>query len=211
MLLVAIACAAAAGFVGGRAVERSAASTLLPAVPGMRDYTALAFYNHYSIVRANGPSMQPALAQYNFLLVRDTKDVKRGDILVSRHHGIHRVLGLPGETLSLEGGRVRICSPRHGTPPGCRYIADPTVKYRNPQQHHDEGPMQLKNGYGTVPDNRSCCEYLIFVPANDVVGVVAGSLLSYGQLSPPGQVAPSRPLTSTLVYDAPPAASPPQR
>lgn len=206
ILLVTVAVVATAGFVGGRAVERNTAP--LPTVPGLRDYTALAYYNHYSIVRANGPSMQPALAQYNFLLVRDTKAVKRGDILVSRHHGMHRVLGLPGETLSLQGGRVQVCSQRIGASPICRPIADPWVHYPNPGRHQDAGPLLLKNAYGTVPDNRSCCEFVIVVPASDVVGVVAGSLLSYGPLSPPGQIAPGRPLTSTLVYDPPPAASP---
>jgi signal peptidase I len=200
VLLLIVVCAASAGFVSGRAFERELPGGDTASIPGIQDYQALTLFNGYSIVRANGSSMQPSLARYNFLLVKDTRSVKRGDILVSRHYGIHRVFGLPGETISLVDGRVSVCSPLPGGPPNCRFKADPWVRYPS-VPHHDAGPILLRDGYGTVPDNRSCCEFLIDVPSADVVGIVAGSLLSYGPLGPRDKPAPSRPSTTTLVYD----------
>jgi hypothetical protein len=100
--------AALIGFAAGRQYQRAATPDPGPRVAGLQDYQALAFFNHYSIVRANGPSMQPTLARWNVLLVRDTRQIGRGDILISGHHGMHRVLGLPGERVWLIHGRVRV-------------------------------------------------------------------------------------------------------
>ncbi len=197
LFVIGVVIAAAGGFLGGRIFQRQLPS----GIPGLQDYLALTQYNHYSVVRANGPSMQPTLAAHNVLLVRDTQQIHRGDILVTAHHGIHRVVGMPGETISLVGGHVRVCSPRTGQPASCRTLHEPGVQYyRSPPQN--AGPVFLGHGYGTVPDNRSCCEFIIVVPADDVVGVVAGSLVSYGPLAPAGRIAPTQPLTCTLVYSA---------
>lgn len=199
VLSVALA-AALIGFAGGMRYQRAALQDTGPRVPGLQDYQALAYFNHYSIVRANGPSMQPTLARWNFLLVRDTRQVRRGDILISGHHGMHRVLGLPGERIWLIHGRVRACTPRSGAAPFCRFLAEPYVRYR-PTDYKDQGPILARGGYVTVPDNRACCQALIFVPASDVVGVAVGSLLSYGPLGPSGATQPALPRGPTLRYD----------
>ena len=189
------------GFIAGQQYQsaRDGIDSRLLALPGVRDYEALAYYNHYSIVRAFGPSMQPALATYNFVLVRDRRRIQRGDILVSGHHGMHRVVGLPGETVWLIGGRVRVCTPRTAAVPYCRFLVEPWVHFRR-IKHRTWGPLVLRNGYATVPDNRYAYELLIFVPDDDVIGVAAGSLLSYGALSPFTDPA-TGPLSPTLVFE----------
>lgn len=201
-LLVALAlacCAGLIGFIGGQHYQRDPAPSTVLVVPGLQDYQALAHYNHFSIVRANGPSMQPTLARWNFLLVRDTQTIKRGDILISGHHGMHRALGLPGETIWLIHGRARVCTPRlHGA--YCRFLSEPYVRYR-PTRFKDLGPIQVRGGYIAVPDNRDCCQALLFVPYDDIVGVEVGSLLSYGPLGPPDRAPPVRPLGPTLRYE----------
>jgi signal peptidase I len=202
LLVVGVACACAIGFLGARVLDDGGMSTGARGVPGFLDYQALTQFNRYSIVRANGPSMQPTLARNNFLLVRDTHQIRRGEILVSGHHGIHRVAGLPGETISLVSGHVKVCAPRQGAPSACRMLVEPWVHYL-PVAPVDSKPVFLRNGYGTVPDNRACCDFIVVVPENDVVGVVTGSLLSYGPLGPAGMPVPTDPLTQTLEYDAP--------
>jgi hypothetical protein len=74
------------------------------------------------------------------------------------------------------------------------------VRYR-PTAYRDQGPVLARGGYVTVPDNRQCCQALLFVPTNDVIGVAAGSLLSYGPLGPAGAPHPARPQFPTLRYD----------
>ena len=203
LILVAAVCAAAlTGFFYGRADEQRRAAAWNAAVPGLSDYEALATYNGYSIVRAQGPSMQPALAQYNFLLVRDTRHIQRGDILISGHHGIHRVVALPGETAWLAGGVAHVCSLQPGGRQYCRALAEPWVRYRQ-TTCRQLGPLAAGTGYIAASDNRYCPEWLVSVPANDVIGVYAGSLLSYGPLGPRGTTV-RRPTGPTLVYDPPP-------
>lgn len=182
------------GFLLGRAGTRSSAVD----VDGVQDYRALAYYNQYTIARAQGSSMQPTLAQYNFLLVRRKGQVRRGDILVSRHHGDHRVVGLPGETVWLLHGTVRVCTPRPSGVADCRFLNEPYVQY-HPLVPKDVGPVHLTDGYATVPDNRLCCQAIYLVPLGDVLGVAAGSLLSYGSLGGSGDA--MRPYTPTLVYE----------
>jgi signal peptidase I len=209
LLFVATACACAIGYLGARVLDDSRMNADFKATPGIADYQALANFNRYSLVRAKGSSMQPALAYNNFLLVRDTKQIQRGQILVSGHHGIHRVAGLPGETISLVGGRVQVCAPRRALPAECHLLVEPWVHYVAARPVNSK-PVFLRNGYGTVPDNRACCDFIVFVPRNDVVGVVIGSLLSYGPLGPAGMSVPTGPLTPTLEYD-PPGAAPATR
>lgn len=187
------------GFLLGRRYERRVAEAPVLATTGLDDYRALVTYNGYSIVRGNGPSMQPTLARWNFLMVRDTRRIHRGDILISRRHGTHRVVGLPGETVWLVHGHVRVCTPRLGTSPACRMLTEPYVRY--PNTARNAGPTVARGGYITVPDNRACCAALLFVPYDDTVGVEVGSLLSYGPLGPPGAAAPTRPLSPMLRYD----------
>lgn len=187
------------GFLVGRRYEQTAWESGLGPVPGWQDYQQLATLNRYVIVRASGPSMQPTLARWNYVLVRRTQQIRRFDILDSGHHGMHRVLGLPGETLWLVSGRVRICTPHQSGTPHCRLLDEPYVRYHAPRTN--VGPLEARGGYITVPDNRVCCPFLIAVPGDDAIGVVVGSLLSYGPLGPAGHTWPARPALPALRYD----------
>lgn len=198
-ILALIGVATTIGFLLGCQYERRVAEGPVLSTTGLDDYRALVTYNGYSIVRGNGPSMQPALARWNFLLVRDTRHIHRGDILISRHHGMHRVAGLPGETIWLVHGLVRVCTARPGTASACSMLTEPYVRY--PNRDRNAGPVLVRGGYITVPDNRACCAALLFVPFDDVVGVEVGSLLSYGPLGPPGAAAPKRPQSPSLRYE----------
>ena len=187
------------GFLAGRSYEQTVWESGLGPVPNWQDYRQLATLNGYSVVRADGPSMQPTLARWNYVLVRRTKQISRYQILDSGHHGMHRVLGLPGETLWLVGGRVRVCTPHPPGPPSCRLLTEPYVRYQAPASN--VGPVAAGDGYIAVPDNRSCCHFLIAVPAEDAIGVVEGSLVSYGPLGPAGRSWPPRPALPSLRYD----------
>jgi signal peptidase I len=199
ILMLALGCAVLLGFAYGRSYKHAAQGQIL-GVPGLQDYQALTTYNHYSIVRANGPSMEPTMAEYNYLLVRDTKEIHRGDIIISGHHGMHRVVGLHGDTVWLRAGKVRVCTPRPGAAPYCRVLVEPWVRFSS-TNCPAWGPLVADHGYVTVPDNRYCPQFMVFVPDADVVGVYAGSLLSYGPVH-----GVKRPLGPTLVYE-PPAPS----
>jgi signal peptidase I len=195
-ILLAIAAMALLGlaFQLGRHYQSNDAAGPGGNLPGLHDYQELVTFNRYSIVRAYGQSMQPTLARYNFLLVHDTPTIARGQILVSGHHGIHRVVGLPGETVRLSGATVQVCGP--GSAP-CRLLAQPWPHFP-PLTAHRTVTVHLGHAYATLPDNRQCCDFLIVVPESDVVGVVAGSLLSYGPTAPNG--ARTAPRETTLVY-----------
>ncbi len=196
-LLLVIAAAALLGlaFQLGRQYQTNEASNPAGSILGQHDYQQLVTFNRYSIVRAYGQSMQPTLALYNFLLVHDTQQIARGQILVSGHHGIHRVVGLPGETVRLSDDTVQVCGP--GSAP-CRFLAQPWLHFP-PLTAHRTLTAHLGHAYATLPDNRQCCDFLIVVPRSDVVGVVDGSLLSYGPTAPDGRH--TKPVETTLVYD----------
>ena len=197
--LLVVGIAVSLGFLVGRRCGQITWESDLGTVPNWQDYRQMATLNGYSVVRADGPSMQPTLARWNYVLVRRTHQIRRYDILDSGHHGMHRVLGLPGETLWLVGGRVRVCTPHPPGPPNCRLLTEPYVRYHAPAANI--GPVAAGDGYVTVPDNRSCCHFLIAVPIEDAVGVVEGSLISYGPLGPAGRAWPSRPELPALRYD----------
>ena len=187
------------GFLVGQRYEQARWESDLGSVPGWQGYRQLATLKGYSIVRADGPSMQPTLARWNYVLVRRTQRIRRYEILDTGHHGMHRVLGLPGETLWLVGGRVRVCAPRPPGPQSCRMLTEPYVRFRG--QEANRGPVAAGDGYVAVPDNRTCCPYLIPVPSGDAIGVVEGSLISNGPLGPPGQSWPPRPALPALRYE----------
>ena len=144
----------------GRQYQASEATEPAGSIQGLRDYQQLVTFNRYSIVRAYGDSMQPTLAMYNFLLVRDTQKIARGQILVSGHHGNHRVVGLPGETVRLSGNNLQVCGP--GSAP-CRSLAQPWLHFP-PLTAHRTVTVHLDHAYATLPDNRQCCDFLIIVP-----------------------------------------------
>jgi len=60
----------------------------------------------------NGASMEPTFSHTDYLIVEKiSSDFKRGDVIVIEKGGVHflkRIIGLPGETIKIEGGRVII-------------------------------------------------------------------------------------------------------
>lgn len=64
-------------------------------------------------IRITGESMSPALVKGDALLTRPAKEIRRGDIvayvpLVYRQRFVHRVIGLPGESVAMREGVVFI-------------------------------------------------------------------------------------------------------
>jgi signal peptidase I len=145
--------------------------------------------------------MEPQLARDDYVLVEQTnRGIRRGDILVTKKDGDHRVVGLPGETVWVDHGQVRICGPG---PAGCRRLAEPYVHY--PDTSATFGPIAAKTGWVIMADDRYLFPRLATVVSpSDVVGVIRGSVLSYGELYPSRPHGwpeiPTRPEGPTLVY-----------
>ncbi|MBQ9988259.1 MAG: signal peptidase I [Clostridia bacterium] len=65
-------------------------------------------------IRVQGPSMEPTLYTDELVMINKTGRIERNDIVVCHFVGktennyIKRVIGLPGETISIEGGQVYI-------------------------------------------------------------------------------------------------------
>jgi len=66
------------------------------------------------LVLVGGPSMQPLLGTMNVLLMRQTTRFARLDVAQVRRDGIHRIVGLPGETVWVRGGHICVAA-RPGT------------------------------------------------------------------------------------------------
>jgi signal peptidase I len=103
-------------------------------------------------VRITGISMEPTCHDKNFTLVSRLAfkwDVpKRGDIVAIQTSGTHimymkRIVGMPGESISIKGGVVQINS---------EPLDEPYVKYRQPWQLKE---MKLGDDeYLVIGDNR---------------------------------------------------------
>ena len=89
---------------------------------GLDSYQSLVQDQHYSLLHVHGNSMEPYLALDNYVLVDWTSyGIRRGDVLVTHDSGDHRVVGLPGETIWVNHGQVRVCGP--GSAP-CRKLRE---------------------------------------------------------------------------------------
>ena len=75
----------------------------------------------FTVIRVKGNSMRPTLRDGQFLLLRRTRNVERGDIVICRYPGekrpkgelfrklyVKRLIGLPGETVTIADGEVSI-------------------------------------------------------------------------------------------------------
>ena len=103
-------------------------------------------------IRTDGPSMQPTYESDSFNVVNRLSYAfskpSRGDVVAIRLAGpslviVKRVVGLPGERISIEAGLVHV----NGVP-----LVEPYVRSRRPWQRAEQtlGP----NEYFVVGDNR---------------------------------------------------------
>ncbi len=104
------------------------------------------------LVLVGGPSMQPLLGTMNVLLMRQTDRLARLDVAQVRRDGIHRIVGLPGETVWVRGGHICVASsPAPTTPPRCP--AEPYVGITNPTWN--TAPRRLgRDEFAWAADNR---------------------------------------------------------
>jgi signal peptidase I len=129
-------------------------------------------------MRVEGASMEPALPWGCRILVRRRwrrrQTLRRGQIVLVRRPGeparerLKRVVGLPGESISIRGGRVHV----DGRP-----LEEP---YARSDPDESWGPIVLHDGeYVVLGDNRRySTDSRAWGPARagDVIGIAVGNL-----------------------------------
>jgi len=129
----------------------------------------------------SGQSMEPNLHHGQFVMISKIAywfdEPGRGDIVVYysdrvQHHVIHRIVGLPGETIAVRNGRVYINGQVLDEP----YIQDGSRTI--PAQHVPD------NKYYIVGDNRDAASWEL-VPEDNIVGK---AWMTYWPLSEWGSV-----------------------
>ena len=107
----------------------------------------------------SGSSMDPTFKNGDYLIVDKLtyklSDPKRDDIVIFRYPGdpskffIKRIIGLPGETVDINGGEITITNPEH---PDGFVLDQPFIKKPSDNQLH----FPLKNDeYFVMGDNRN--------------------------------------------------------
>ncbi len=146
-----------------------------------------------------GQSMEPTFKQYHYLLIDKLSyrynEPERGDVLVldlpqnESRALIKRLVGLPGETVHIDGNTVRITSPQN---PEGFVLSEPYLDARNLG-----GPVrevtELREGeYFVLGDNRlvsSDSRVWGVLPQKDIVGRVFVRLYPFSLISLfPGKV-----------------------
>ena len=102
--------------------------------------------------RIDGSSMEPSLHDGEYVIVNRVlyrlQPPQRGDVIVFQHEGsrefIKRVIGLPGDTVAVQGGHVLV----NGVPLNEPYIAQPNAYTMEPRKI---GPDE----YFVLGDNRN--------------------------------------------------------
>jgi len=129
------------------------------------------------IVRVEGASMGPALQRGGWIVVRRRwrrqQPLRRGQVALVRRPDeparecLKRVVGLPGESISIHGGRVHVQGRPLEEPYAC---SDPDESW---------GPIVLRDGeYVVLGDNRRySTDSRVWGPvrAGDVTGIAVGS------------------------------------
>lgn len=140
----------------------------------------------------SGASMEPNFHDWEYLIVDrityDFKEPVRGDVIIfdlpqnTSRALIKRVIGLPGETIALEGSEVRITNPEH---PGGFVLSEP---YLNPENLGGSTDQRITLGSGeyfVLGDNRrvSADSRLWGVlPYDDIVGRVLFRLYPFSDI-----------------------------
>jgi hypothetical protein len=103
----------------------------------------------FRLLLIKGPSMRPLLSGVNVILLQRADTAHRLDVILAVHRGMHRIVGLPGETIWIQGSHVCVATPsvpRHCPPEPYAHIVD---------AHWNEGPIHLGPGdYFAIADNR---------------------------------------------------------
>lgn len=108
-----------------------------------------------------GASMEPTFDDRDYLIVDQisyrASEPRRGEVVVFRYPRdpgqffIKRIVGLPGETIAIENGRVRIISAEY---PGGFWLDEPYLESGRAQTH-PEGIVALSDDeYFVLGDNR---------------------------------------------------------
>ena len=143
---------------------------------------ALAFA--FRAPQVSGPSMEPAIAPGEFVLINTLTyrlgPVARGDIIAFRHAAplpavyLKRVIGLPGDEISIEHGKVQVNG---------KHLAEPYVRFSDDRSYPTATvPPQA---FYVLGDNRVSSDDSRawgFVSREDVVGKAVFVLWPPGQL-----------------------------
>lgn len=131
-------------------IVKFAVIVLVVVVP-IRTYVAQPFI-------VNGSSMDPTFQNNEYLIVDELSyrfsEPERGDVVVFRYpkvpqtHFIKRIIGLPGETVSIEGGKVTIDT-------GAKKIELTENYVKEPSSYGNFEMKLLPNEYFVMGDNRS--------------------------------------------------------
>lgn len=111
---------------GGKAAVGTALSLLLELVQVLAISLAIIIPVRYFLVQpfyVKGASMEPSFWDHEYLIIDELsyrfKQPQRGDIVVFRYPAdpkqffIKRVIGLPGETVEVAGGQIKIYNDKH--------------------------------------------------------------------------------------------------
>jgi signal peptidase I len=134
-----------------------------------------------------GLSMEPRIHSGDFVLINTLAyrlgSIRRGDIVAFRHNSptpqiyLKRVVGLPGDRVSIERGNVRI----DGQPLEERY-----VRYRDAQSRAavtvpSDGVYVLGDNRANSDDSRNWG----VLPRHDIIGKAIGTLWPFEELAAP--------------------------
>jgi signal peptidase I len=124
----------------------------------------------------SGPSMNPLIKEGDKITAQKTDNLKRGDIVVytnpydkeQRH--VHRIVGLPGETIKLVDGNVTVINKEN--PKGMQldepYLSNavrdqtmPGVNKQDTFELPENGYFMLGDNRGTSLDSRECFKAVV--------------------------------------------------
>jgi signal peptidase I len=114
------------GSVGGKVALGTALSLVLELVQVLAISLAIIIPVRYFLVQpfyVKGASMEPSFWDHEYLIIDELsyrfKQPQRGDIVVFRYPAdpkqffIKRIIGLPGETVEVAGGQIKIYNDKH--------------------------------------------------------------------------------------------------
>ena len=139
----------------------------------------------------SGTSMSPTFESWHYLIIDQVtyklSEPARGDVIVMRYpldtsrYFIKRIIGLPGETVIIEGSDVTIKNAAH--PEGIKLV-EPYIAEENKTENHLVVTLS-DNEYYVLGDNRGASadsRYWGTLPKNDIVGRAFVRLFPFTQI-----------------------------